>query len=403
MQCVPFARIRLALLLVGAVFLFVESDARSAEPPASERDGGQGPSQVADGGPVKKRRILYNHDASDIFCYRPVTAEDVRRRVDEVSGMQVDTFVISPAHGQPMCYPSKVVEMVGQGRDIPPEGGPGDLTVVRNVRSLVAAGHDPIGLVIDRARRNGLEIFVSYRMNEVHGTDKPDSYASSFVLERFWKEHPEWRVGKGKYNDATLDYAVPEVREHMLARVREIIQRYGDRLDGLELDWQRFPSYFKRGEEKEHIPTLTGFVGKVRDMTNACGRRRGRPMLLGARVLPTIERSRAIGLDPVAWANRRLIDFLTVSRFLVNGEGPLDIKGYKQAIANVLVYGSIEVAMARGEDLATPDDYRREARRLWTDGADGIYLFNFFCFRGYGREPPYFLLNELGDPKTIPQ
>ena len=137
-------------------------------------------------------------------------------------------------------------------------------------------------------------------------------------------------------------------------------------------------------------------------MVDSVGQERNRDLLLAARVLPTIEKSRSVGLDPITWAREELIDFLTVSRFLHNTEGPLDVKGYRTELSNTPIYGCIEAGMASGEH-ASPTDYRREARQLWKDGADGIYLFNFFTFRAAGEEIPFFLLNELGDPATIGQ
>jgi len=229
-------------------------------------------------------------------------------------------------------------------------------------------------------------------MNEVHDTDKADS----LLLSDFWKQHPEWRVGRGTWNDATLNYAVPEVREHMMARLREVLDRYGSRIDGLELDWQRFPSHFKKGEQEKGIPILTRFVRDVRRMTDECGQRRGRPLLLAVRVLPSLAKSRSIGLDPVGWAKEGLVDLVSVSRFLHNSEGALAIQEYKRAIPGIPVYGSIEFTTDAGE-------YRREARTLWSQGVDGIYLFNFFCSRELDPavEPPLHLLKELEDPKAI--
>jgi hypothetical protein len=45
------------------------------------------------------------------------------------------------------------------------------------------------------------------------------------------------------------------------------------------------------------------------------------------------------------------------------------------------------------------------ARHLWADGADGVYLFNFFTTREWGKEafePPFEVLKEIGDPRTVP-
>jgi hypothetical protein len=49
-----------------------------------------------------------------------------------------------------------------------------------------------LGIVVDRAPEREMEIFISFRLNEVHGVDQKDSY----LLSTFWKEHPEWRIGK---------------------------------------------------------------------------------------------------------------------------------------------------------------------------------------------------------------
>jgi len=45
--------------------------------------------------------------------------------------------------------------------------------------------------------------------------------------------------------------------------------------------------------------------------------------------------------------------------------------------------------------------YRSIAKRLWNEGVDGIMLFNFFTWREGGKEPPFELLHELGDPAKI--
>ena len=57
------------------------------------------------------------------------------------------------------------------------------------LRSLINAGYDPFGLVIDRAHQNNMEAFISFRLNEVHWVEKKDA----LILSHFWKEHPEWR------------------------------------------------------------------------------------------------------------------------------------------------------------------------------------------------------------------
>jgi hypothetical protein len=89
-----------------------------------------------------------------------------------------------------------------------------------------------------------------------------------------------------------------------------------------------------------------------------------------------------------------MLDFVIISHYLRN-DFPLPVAEYRRLLPPDLpLYASIEVEGA-------PDAYRRIARRLWRDGVDGIMLFNFFTAREGGKEPPFELLNELGDAQMV--
>ena len=63
-------------------------------------------------------------------------------------------------------------------------------------------------------------------------------------------------------------------------------------------------------------------------------------------------------------------------------------------LKNLPVYGCADSA-------GSAANYRLAAEHFWTDGADGIYLFNFFCPREGFVEPPFEALKELGDLQTL--
>ena len=63
----------------------------------------------------------------------------------------------------------------------------------------------------------------------------------------------------GSFENKALDYGVPEVREHILRVVREPAERYD--IDGLDLDFMRWPVYFKSDEVKANTPLVTDFIG----------------------------------------------------------------------------------------------------------------------------------------------
>ncbi len=384
------------------------------------------PSLAAAEDNARPRRFIYNSDGGNIFIDKmpPMMPEDVYRYVDEVAETQVTSFFICPNYGMPLMYPSEVTEMIGslmsdeQWRRVMKKGREPERrgTLERglaNLRGLVDAGHDPIGLVVDRARQQGLEVFITFRLNEIHDVQNPDS----LIVSQFWREHPEWRVGThgdevaplfreiiggrpdhpvhpivASWFPGALNFAVAEVRELRLAELRECCQRYP--IDGLDLDFQRFPIYFPQDAGSEQVETMTAWMREVRAMTRAVGKERGRPLKLSARILARPEQNLGIGLDPVAWAREDLVDFLVVSHYLRN-DFPLPIAEFRRQLPDTLpLYASIEV-------VPEPDNYRKIARELWGDGADGLLLFNFFTGRENGREPPFELLKELGDPATI--
>ncbi len=371
----------------------------------------------ADAAGPHPRRLIYNMDAGANFSHPtpPMKPEDVFPCVDEVADKGVTTYFICPNYGMPLTYRTKVSEMVGDGlseerwkqlREIAALK-PGSLERgIVNLRALAEAGHDPLRLIIERARARKLETFVTFRMNEIHDVQQADS----LLHTKFWREHPEWRVGKigdpvselfvdiiggtpgyrvspivATWFPGALNFAVPQVRDLEMAELRECCERFP--IDGLDLDFQRFPIYFPQDQGRQHIETMTAWVREIRQMTREVGLRRGRPLLLSARVLARPKQNLDIGLDPVTWARERLLDFVTVSHYLRN-DFPLPVGEYKKLIPDIPVYASIEVCRQA-------DDYGPIARQLWSDGADGLLMFNFFTWREGGREPPFHVLKEL--------
>lgn len=352
----------------------------------------------------------------------PMSVADLQGYVDEVVGTGVTTFFASPNWGMPMAYPSQVTEMIGsqlsekqlaEYREI---GATKEISTERaftNYYAIYNSGHDPFGVMIERAREQKLEVFVSYRPNEIHDVQNADS----LIVTKFWRDHPQWRVGKigdeispvfaeiiggrkdhpvhpivASWFPGALNFAIPEVRAQRLAELRECCERYP--IDGLDIDFQRFPIFFPQDEGPKHRETMTAWMREVRAMTRDVGTQRGRPLLLSARVMARPRQNLAIGLDPVTWANEGLIDFIEVSHYLRN-DFPLPISEYRKLLPEQLpIYASIEVEKK-------DDTYRRIARQLYDEGVDGLMMFNYFTRREGGREPDFSLFRELSDPDRL--
>ena len=128
---------------------------------------------------------------------------------------------------------------------------PSDL-LQQNLAALVEDGHDVFQLYVDRARRSGLGIFASFRMNDAHRNMEhrmADARRSALMLNR-----PDLLIASPAPGGATgyaedfnfcwqWDYAQPGVRGRFLGLFDETLGRYD--VDGLELDFCRTPPFFK--------------------------------------------------------------------------------------------------------------------------------------------------------------
>jgi hypothetical protein len=378
-----------------------------------------------DGSPTRPYRYIYNCDADNMFIYKdpPMRPADVHPYIDQVAAAGVTSFFMSPNDGMVMNFPSRHARMLGDEDDptlveqIETEGRekPGTLSrAALNYRGFVGAGTSAMEIAVERARQQNMETFLSFRMNEVHWVNRPDVFPYNLIISKFWREHPQWWIGKpgdelsplhkeilgprtspvvAAWLPGGLDFAVPQVRKRRLDQIRECCERFP--IDGLDLDFQRFPMFFKYGHEEKNIAVMTQFVSDIRAMTRQIGKQRGRPMLLSARIMARPEQNRALGLDPFAWAREGLVDLLVASHYLRN-DFPLPIKEYRDRLPETFpLYASIEVE-------PEPGTYRRLARALYDEGADGLLMFNYFTRRESGNEPDFKLLAELARPETIP-
>ena len=278
----------------------------------------------------------------------------------------------------------------------PPE--PWDIYGTRmngNLQRLVRDSLDPVGIVMQRSWFRGMGAFLSFRMNELHDVDKPESP----LLSPFWKQHPGYRVGGypgwGAY---ALNYAIPEVRDYFFAILNEVCERYD--CDGLELDFMRFPYYFPpRSDSMEaYASIMTAFVRRVQDMTLEIGGRRGRPLMLAARVPTSLSGCAYVGLDPAAWSKSALIDFLTIAPFL-STQPEMPVQEFRRACGDIPIYAGIEYTI--GTKGVMREQKRAAAALLYAAGADGIYLFNYFVQWDAGLQADTEVLRELADPGLL--
>jgi len=298
-------------------------------------------------------------------------------------------------------------------------------------RKYVAAlGDDPLQPILQFWKRDGRTFFFSMRMNDKHHAVfnwahlwddfrcthrhwflKPPSDAewkNEFLPwlndptppapTEMWakvKTQPEaLRAGPNREANGEkllYDYSKAEVRSHYLATLREACRRYD--LDGVELDWLRYPKFFRDGEVNAAV--LTEFVCEARAILDETAKLRGHPLRLVTRVPDSPARARELGLDVEVWLKAGWVDAVIAGNGFTFGSNAL---GEWVSLAHrhrVPVYGVVE-RMPRGfARYGTPETLRAAAATLWARGADGLYTFNFY------NTAEYPLLAELSDPARL--
>jgi hypothetical protein len=240
-------------------------------------------------------------------------------------------------------------------------------------KALHEAGEDMIQIMIDQARRDGIRFIAALRMNDRHPIA---------VRERFWLDHPEWRLDlgrKGPYWEGGLDYAHDEIRESILEFIAAMLDRYD--VDGIEFDWMRWVHVFRPGTQRESAPVLTAFHDRARKLLDNAGKSRGRRLLLGSRVPMNAAACLDFGFDVQSWLDRGLLDYIVPSHF-GNMDFNAEVEAFRKLTEekNCKVYPSLH-----GQGWTGPcrlEEYRKEhyyaaATNWYAFGADGLQVYNY--------------------------
>jgi|GEM_PF-7059358 len=157
------------------------------------------------------------------------------------------TRLLATRHGQEMSvnaqvmyYPTKIGTMRGTLSTAEERANwpASEKQRFENLKAFFDSGVDPYAVMLSEAKRRGREALLTFRMNDDHGND--------FLRTQFQVDHPEWRLGTEEYRGkGALDFGREEVRDHMFRLIEEAVKRSD--CDGIELDFNRFPTFFKDG------------------------------------------------------------------------------------------------------------------------------------------------------------
>jgi hypothetical protein len=245
------------------------------------------------------------------------------------------------------------------------------------------AGGDPVKDTLEACRKYKKAFFINYRMNDHHYIDDPAWPTHNY----FWREHPEYWLGDTNASPTKsdrvrlLDYMRPEVREYYFSIIEELATAYD--VDGVELDFQRFPRFFHDDQVAAGREVMTAFVKRIRALLDRLGSRRGKVLQLSVRVPETLAKCDQAGLDVAAWDSLGLVDMVNVSSSYFHTM-ELGIEEFKARCRRARIYGEMNYVTTQNSAVSkfarrytTIPVYHASALNLFSRGVDGLSLFNY--------------------------
>ena len=365
-------------------------------------------STVAVARDVPNLGVMLNDDGDLLFLHDDPEASirATKASMDAMRGTPIKTFMLSVGAGSDILhYDTKVASIYGWREtkwtkkfDKPKNEEEMWHPRIVKERGAIQKGFDLVRVSGEYAREMGLRFFPSFRMNDDHFVFDPHEYP---LTGQFWDKHQDLIIGldrspilSQKMYGNLFDFSHKEVRDHRLAVIREVVDRYGDISEGIELDFNRTQIFFPRGMAAERGHLITEMVAEVRRYLDEAGKKHGREMYLVVRVPPTMKNCHWAGMQVEKWIEQRLIDVVCPSQLMTLAHDmPLDefVKLAKPVGCKVYPYlyprtsyhwdfvaePTAASYAAKSKREVTPTLVRGAAQNYYHLGADGFGLFNF--------------------------
>ena len=315
----------------------------------------------------RKRRIVVNHQVDGLLC-----AVEQGLTVDQIMAYEF-AFADAPGSHIDAQWWSFDNTFPLEGRPLIDETSPSVPKYVSPERVKIFQqwlddGINIAEVYIEETKKRDLECFYTYRLNE-------DPYTEHRELA---EAHPDWLI-TGEWAQPLWNFAVPSVRDYKVAICRELVETYN--FDGLEIDFARGPIQTLPGHQWEQREHITEFLYRVRQETLEVEQKRGRPILLAARIPDNLIGCHFDGINVETWVCDDLVDFLV-----------LGVRSYELAIDQfrtivgdkpIRIFGTLDDHHCTdGYSWPPIEVWRGVIANWWGQGVDAIQTFN------WGVAPP---------------
>ena len=303
--------------------------------------------------------------------------------VDQLVSTGVDTLVYMVGlEGGMALYDSRVSQKWGD--NIKKWTHPVFYRAARQLRELIANGHDPLKLLCDRCHEKGM-FFVAANWLGLQGGSKIPSRGfgrkSDFVYD-----HPQYEVGDENdpraqnIDSQRFSWLHEGVREERFRVYEELLVRY--ETDGVELNLAEFVPLCKFSEGDRVAPLLTNWIHRLREAAERGATAQGIKKRIYVRIPAYPEVWKALGYDVETWARDGLVDGLVCMGGTM--ESPIDhgpdlsaaVAACEGTNCKTLV-GFSDLLGRQFERAATPEMIWGAAANGYAQGADGFAIVEY--------------------------
>ena len=346
--------------------------------------------------PTQPFRFIYEAEWNDIVCADyPLTAEQwLGECIRPLAGTQVDCLLYNLCSSDAFCCGLDSGEILCDAFEQLDSAWVWRYR--ENTKTLIEADANPPKLACEYGHRLGLKVIPILRMNDPH------DQAYKYEVSRFKKDNPQLLLGytgpdwtppwgtwfrehpSPESMDATnwgmFDFAHKEVRDHKMAIIEEFVTRWDN--DGMALDFDRDPRYFKEAGKAENAAIMTEMVRQTRALLDRVAKERGRPMYLHVRVVADIDTCYERGLDVRTWVDEGLVDVISPGAGYMTLD--LDLGPWLD-----MVDGRDCWIFPSNNHWKRTEVTRAWAKLMYQRGAHGLQLFNYgHMLFGHDKDTP---------------
>ncbi|MAE61318.1 MAG: hypothetical protein CMJ49_08180 [Planctomycetaceae bacterium] len=358
-------------------------------------------------------RVFCTDDARHAACLYQMQPSlepaDLHATVDQFVNSGFDTLLYTVGvEGGAVVYDSHVVPKWGD--NVTSWTHPVWYRAALNLRQLIADGHDPLQIMVDRANQKGIWFFAGNWVN-FNGTPREQTGGLGRTIDWFY-DNPQFQVGpeddpRAEHLSAgRFNFLHDEVRALRLAMFSETLARH--QTDGVDLDLLTFAPLCRFDQTDQLAPVLTQWLRDLRAAADKAAQQQNRAKRIFVRIPAHPGAWPIFGYDVPAWIADGLVDGLICSAGVLHAgiDHSHDLTPVTQLArgTNCRVFAGISALLGRQVSYyATPPLLHAAAANAYAQGAHGCGIGDcHWTPHGWPLQPQdYGTARPLGDPDLL--